>query len=222
MKTRDFKTKLYKQMAKVTKALSNPNRLEILDLLAQGAVPVEYIAEHTNQPVANVSQHLQVLKKSGLVTTERKGKYQYYRLSGKDSYDAWCKLRKFGLSQNKVLSKMLDDFRDQKQSLEIISTEDLIKKMKKKEVILIDVRPEAEYEQGHIRDAISMPQKTLKQHAGSLSKETNIVAYCRGPLCLMADEAVSKLTEMGYKALRLENGYPDWEAKGLPVEIKQT
>ncbi len=218
MKTREFKKKLYKQLAVVTKALSNPTRLEILDLIAQGSVPVEYIAEHIDQPIANASQHLQVLKKSGLVETERKGKYNYYRLAGKQVYDVWNSLRAIGLTRNSEIEELLQDYRSKKTGLETISREELIRKMADDEVFLIDVRPNEEFELGHIKDAVSFPKIELEERLEELPEDKEIVAYCRGPLCLMADEAVRYLSENGFKAVRLDDGFPEWKAINLPVD----
>lgn len=218
MKTREFKKKLYKQLAVVTKALSNPTRLEILDLIAQGPVPVEYIAEHIDQPVANASQHLQVLKKSGLVETERKGKYNYYQLAGKQVYDVWNSLRAIGFTRNTEIEDLLKDYRSKKAELKTISRDELLKKMENDEVFLIDVRPAEEFELGHIRDAISLPKVEIGERLEELPDDKEIVAYCRGPLCLMADEAVRVLKEKGFNAARLDEGFPEWKAVNLPVD----
>lgn len=218
MKTREFKKKLYKQLAVVTKALSNPVRLEILDLIAQGPVSVEYIAEHIDQPVANASQHLQVLKKSGLVETERKGKYSYYQMAGKQVYDVWNSLRAIGFSRNSEIEHLLKDYRRKKAGLKTISRDELLRKMENDEVFLIDVRPAEEFKLGHIRDAVSLPKVELGERLKELPGDKEIVAYCRGPLCLMADEAVRFLKENGFNAVRLDEGFPEWKAIDLPVD----
>ena len=218
MDTRKFKSTLYKQLAKVTKALSNPHRLEILDLLAQGSFPVEYIAEHANMSVANASQHLQVLKKSGLVDTVRDGKYIYYELFDERVLETWRALRQLGFSRNHEISELLEDYRNQKNQLNLMSSDELMQKLKNNEVYLIDVRPEEEYNLGHIKHAGSLPHKQLKERMQELPTDREIVAYCRGPLCLMADEAVTLLKKEGLKAYRLENGFADWLAEKKPVE----
>lgn len=222
MNTREFKSSLYKELSQVTKALSNAHRLEILDLLTQGSFPVAYIAVQINIPVANASQHLQVLKKSGLVETQRKGKYMYYELAGQHVFDTWCALRKLGFAQNEEISKLLSDYRNRRNSLKTISSNELIEKMNRQEVYVIDVRPEEEYEKGHVEDAISCPQQELSKRIKDLPDDREIVAYCRGPLCLMADEAVKYLQKKGFKAARLENGYADWVASERPVENTET
>lgn len=219
MDTRKFKSSLYKQLAKVTKALSNPHRLEILDLLAQGSLSVEYIAEHANMSVANASQHLQVLKKSGLVDTVRDGKYIYYQLFDEQVLDTWRSLRQLGFSRNHEISELLEDYRMRKDQLNLVSSDELMQKLKNNEVYLIDVRPEEEYNLGHIKQAGSLPHKQLKERMQELPTDREIVAYCRGPLCLMADEAVTLMRKEGLHATRLENGYSDWLAEKKPVEI---
>lgn len=210
METRKLKTDLYKQLASVTKALSNPHRLEIIDLLAQGAFPVEYIAEQTNMPVANASQHLQVLKGSGLVNTNREGKYVYYELAGQHVYNTWCSLRELGFMQNSEIRRLLDDYRERRNQLHTISDKELLRRVEKGDIYIIDVRPEEEYKSGHIKNAESVPHRNIKERIRELPEDREIVAYCRGPLCLMADEAVTYLREKGYSAYKLEDGYSGW------------
>ncbi|MFU8860568.1 MAG: ArsR/SmtB family transcription factor [Cyclonatronaceae bacterium] len=209
MKTRDFKTSLYNEMASVTKALGNPHRLEILDLIAQGPAPVEYIAANTTLSIASASQHLQVLKNAGLAETERQGKYIYYKLSNDEVFQTWCALRRLGFSLNNEINTLLSDYRKKKGTLEAVSTDQLIDKMKRDEVILLDVRPEEEYKNGHIKNALSYPGKDMKTRMDELPKDKEIVAYCRGPLCLMADETVELLKKHGFTASRLDKGYAD-------------
>jgi rhodanese-related sulfurtransferase/predicted transcriptional regulator len=217
MQTREFKKSLYLELSQVTKALSNSIRLEILDLLAQGSFPVAYIAEQTNLPVANASQHLQVLKKSGLVKTQREGKYMYYELANQHVFDTWCALQKLGFTQNKEIRRLLDDYRNHRNSLKTVGSDELLEKMSKQELFIIDVRPKDEYEKGHIEGAISCPQQELGKLIKDLPNDKKIVAYCRGPLCLMADEAVKYLQKKGFEAARLENGFTDWVTTGNPV-----
>lgn len=217
MDIRAFKTSLYQKLSQVTKALSNAHRLEILDLLAQGSFPVAYVSEQINLPVANASQHLQVLKKSGLVKAQRKGKQMYYELSGQQVLDIWCALRKLGFAKNEEISNLLYDYRNRRNNLKTISSDELDEMMSRQEIYLIDVRPEEEYAKGHIEDAISCPQQELSERIKELPEDKEIVAYCRGPLCLMADEAVRYLQKKGFKAARLENGYADWVVADKPV-----
>ena len=221
MDRREFKSTLYKQLAKVTKALSNPHRLEILDLLAQGSFSVEYIAEHANMSVANASQHLQVLKRSGLVDTVRDGKYIYYELFDESVLETWRALRQLGFSRNHEISELLQDYRRRKDQLNLISSDELMQKLENNEVYLIDVRPVEEFNVGHIKQADSLPHKQIRKRMQELPKDREIVAYCRGPLCLMADEAVSLMKKEGLNACRLENGFADWLAEKRPVETME-
>ncbi len=219
MKPRQFKSNLYKELAAVTKSLSNPHRLEILDLLAQGSFPVEYVAAHTQIPIANASQHLQVLKNSGLVATQKEGKYVYYRLKSEQVLETWLSLRMLAFSQNEEITQLLKDYRIRKNQLYLISTDELLEKMERENIVLLDVRPKEEYDAGHIKDAFSKPFTNLKDSLSDIPSEKDIVAYCRGPLCLMADEAVTLLRGKGYSAYRLEKGYSDWLAEKRPVSL---
>ena len=217
MNMREFKTSIYNEMAGITKALGNPNRLEILDLLAQGPAPVEYIAKHVNITVPNASQHLQVLKNARLVTTERQWKYIYYRLADQHVFEAWCALRRLGYSQNAELKQLLQDYHSKREHLRTITTGELLEKIKKDEVIVLDVRPQEEYKIAHIENAISLPLKELESRLNELPDDKEIVVYCRGPFCLMADEAAELLSKNSYSAARLEKGFPDWAIQKLPV-----
>lgn len=213
-----FKSSVYREMADITKALGNPNRLEIIDLLAQGPASVEYISEHTKLSTANASQHLQVLKNSKLVTTERQGKYIYYSLSGNQVFQVWCALRRLGFSQNAELARLVNDYRENRESLDTITSEELMNKLGDDQVVVIDVRPKHEYELSHIKNAKSLPKSELQKELDQIPKDKKIVAYCRGPLCVMADDVIELLKQKGYDAARLEKGFPDWVALGLPVE----
>ena len=218
MNTRAFKNSIYNEMAGITKALGNPHRLEILDLLAQGPAPVEYIAKHANLTVGNASQHLQVLKNARLVSSERQWKYNYYSLADQHVFEAWCALRRLGFSQNAEIKQLMDGYRNKRKYLRTISPSELLEKMEQDEVIILDVRPEEEYNMAHIEQAISFPRKDLEKRLHELPEDKEIVVYCRGPLCLMSDEAVQLLNKNGFKASRLEKGFPDWAAQKLPVE----
>ncbi len=214
---REFKDTIYNEMSGITKALGNPHRLEILDLLAQGPAPVEYIAKQTNLTVGNASQHLQVLKNARLVSSERQWKYKYYRLADQHVFEAWCALRRLGFSQNAELKQLMEDYRSKRNNLRTISPRELLEKMKRGEVIILDVRPEEEYNMAHIENAISLPKKDLEKRLNELPEDKEIVVYCRGPLCLMADEAVQLLNNNGFNASRLEKGFPDWAMQKMPV-----
>jgi len=210
MDVRDFKNKIYGELATIAKALANPRRMEIIELLAQGPCPVEYIADNTDLTVANASQHLQVLKKARLVSTEKKGKYNYYSLKNSRVYEVWKALRELGFSQNAEIDRLVRDFRDSRKTLETVSLEELQKRIENNEVLVLDVRPQQEYEEGHITGAVSIPSGDLKEQMKDLPKDKQIVAYCRGPLCAMADDAVELLKQNGFESKRLAEGYPEW------------
>lgn len=221
MNKREFKDKVYNELAKVTKAIGNPRRMEIIDLLAQAPFSVEKIAEQTSMSIANASQHLQVLKGARLVEISRSGNFIYYHLSSEKVFHAWRALRELGLIQNAEAEKLIRDFYNSRHQLEPVSMEELHKKISSQDVIVLDVRPDEEYQRGHIHRAISIPIEQLSKRMEELNKETEIIAYCRGPLCVYADEAVAMLREKGFEAKRLQEGFPDWVAVGYPAEIKQ-
>ena len=219
MNKREFKDKVYQELAKVTKALSNPHRLEIIELLAQGEYSVEQIASQTNVSIANASQHLQLLKTSQLVEINRQGNFIYYRLANTNVFKAWKALRELGVERISSIEKIIKDFKQAKFSFESLSINELITKLEKGRVTILDVRPETEYRKGHIANAVSIPIEQLEKRLKELPKRNEIIAYCRGPFCVFADEAVALLSKKGYNAIRLEEGYPDWQLEGLPIEV---
>ncbi|TVR15277.1 MAG: ArsR family transcriptional regulator [Balneolaceae bacterium] len=218
MNVREFKNKIYSELASITKALANPHRLEIIELLAQGPSSVEYIVDNTNLTVANASQHLQTLKSARLVRSERRGKYSYYSLASPKVFEVWETMRELGFSQNAEIGKLMKEFRESRHNLESMTSSQLLERMQQGKALLLDVRPREEYESGHIASAISIPSDELFEKLKELPKDKEIVAYCRGPLCAMAYDAVELLNKHGFKAVRLETGFPEWEVKGLPVE----
>ena len=219
MTRREFKDSIYSELAKITKAMANPHRLEIIELLAQGKFSVEQIATHTNLSIANASQHLQVLKTSQLVGINRHGNFIYYQLANINVFKAWKALRELGVERITSIEKIIKDFKQSKFNLESISINELIDRIQKRSVTILDVRPEAEYKCGHIENALSIPIEQLAQRLKELPRRNQIIAYCRGPFCVFADEAVALLTKNGYKAIRLEKGFPDWQLLGLPIEV---
>ena len=219
MNKREFKDKVYQELAKITKALSNPHRLEIIELLAQGEYSVEQIASQTNVSIANASQHLQLLKTSQLVEINRQGNFIYYRLANTNVFKAWKALRELGVERISSIEKIIKDFKQAKFSFESLSINELITKLEKGRVTILDVRPETEYRKGHIANAVSIPIEQLEKRLKELPKRNEIIAYCRGPFCVFADEAVALLSKKGYNAIRLEEGYPDWQLEGLPIEV---
>jgi len=218
MTKRDFKDKVYQELAKITKALSNPHRLEIIELLAQGECSVEQIASQTNISIANASQHLQLLKTSQLVEINRQGNFIYYRLANVNVFKAWKALRELGVERISSIEKIIRDFKHAKFKMESLTINRLVEKIEQGKVTILDVRPESEFKKGHIANAVSIPIEQLEQRLKELPKKNEIIAYCRGPFCVFADEAVALLNTKGYKAIRLEEGFPDWQLEGLPVE----
>lgn len=218
MNKREFKDKVYNELAKITKAMANPHRLEIIELLAQGEYSVEEISTQTSLSVANTSQHLQTLKAAQLVEITRNGNFIHYRLANTNVFKAWRALRDLGVERIAAVEKLVKDFRQSKFKYESVTIDDLIKKIESGKVTIIDVRPEVEYNNGHITKALSIPFDQLSKRLKELPKRNEIIAYCRGPFCVFADEAVAMLNKAGYKATRLEEGFPDWALMGLPVE----
>jgi rhodanese-related sulfurtransferase len=218
MEKRMFKNKVYQQLANIVKAMSNPHRLEILELLAQGQYSVAEIAEETEISGANASQHMQVLKQAQLVSTRREGNHVYYRLAGESIYKAWKALRDLGIERVAEIERVLQQFRESRQSLETLSSEELAEKMKRGDITVIDVRPKHEFEEGHISGAVNIPVDQLSEKLDKLPENQEIVAYCRGPFCVFADDAVELLREKGFNAKRLDEGYPEWMLEDLPIE----
>ena len=219
MDKRIFKNRVYDDLAKVTRALASPHRLEIIELLAQADYSVEQISIQTNLSVANASQHLQVLKSAQLVDITRDGNFIHYRLANKNVFKAWKALRELGTERIASVEKLVQDFRKSRSRLGTVTMEELLSKLDSRRVAVLDVRPESEFRKGHIANSISIPFDQLASRMKELPKRKEIIAYCRGPFCGYADDAVALLNKAGYKAKRLEEGYPDWEIMGLPVEM---
>lgn len=215
---RQFKDQLYEQFARLGKALSNPHRLELVELLAQGERTVEDLAREANLPIANASQHLQVLRAAQLVDVRRDGLYAYYRLSDERVFRVWQALRDLGEQQLAEVNRLVESFLQDRSPLQSISAAELIERIEAGDVLVLDVRPEPEYQSGHIPEARSIPVDELETRLGELSRNKEIIAYCRGPYCVFADEAVALLQRHGYRAHRLTDGLPDWQALNLPVE----
>jgi len=216
-KKRLFKDALYEQFARIGKALSNGHRLELLEVLAQGEHSVETLAQETGMSVANASQHLQVLRSAQLVEVRREGVYQYYRLADEPVFALWQAMRHVGESRMAEIERIVETYLHDRSLLQPISAAELIQRLMEGNILLLDVRPVEEYAAGHLPDALSIPITELQTRVVELPREREIVAYCRGPYCVFADEAVSLLRAHGYNARRLEQGLPDWRALGLPV-----
>lgn len=219
MNKREFKDKVYAVLAKLVKAMANPHRLEIIDLLSQGERSVEEIAAETDMSVANASQHLQMLRQSNLVMPRREGNFIHYRLADDNVYKSWKDLRAIGVESLPEIDKLVKDYRGSKNNLEAVSLQELMTRIKSKNVVILDVRPEQEFKAGHIPNAVNIPIDQLAKRLQSLSKSKQYIAYCRGLFCVFADEAVQLLNSKGYKAKRLNEGYPDWKLQFAEEDI---
>ncbi len=215
---RQVKMLLMEQFARIGKALSNPHRLEILDLLCQGVRTVEELAQATFQSIANTSQHLQVLKRARLVVSDKQGLYVYYSIADEAVYEFWRALQKLGGSQLAEVQQVLHDYFYARDTLQPMKSSELLEKVQSHQIIILDVRPYTEYQQGHIPGALSLPLSELEERLQELPKEVEIVAYCRGPYCVLAPAAVEILQKHGFRARRLAEGLPDWKRAGFPVE----
>jgi len=214
---RRFKNELYDQFARLAKAMANGRRLELIDLLAQGPRTVEALAEEADQSVANTSQHLQVLRQARLVETSRRGNYIHYRLADDHVLRLWTELRHAGEARLAEIGSLVQMFMIDRGSLQPVSQDELMRRLENREVIILDVRPMPEYNAGHIAGARSIPINELDSRLRELPKSRRIVAYCRGPFCVFADQAVIRLRAHGYKAFPLEGGFPEWKLRGFPV-----
>ena len=210
---------LYEQLARLGKAVASPARLELLDLLCQGPRTVESLAHEAGLSVANASQHLRILHGARLVEGEKNGLFVTYRLADPAVGDFFQTLRSLGEKRLAEVDAILRQLREAPESLEALEKEALLNRIKKGEVILIDVRPEEEYRAGHIPFAISVPLMELGSYLPRLRRRQPIVAYCRGPYCVLAVEAVKQLRAKGFRAVRLDDGIPEWRARGLPVAV---
>lgn len=213
-----FKEQLYAQFARIGKALASPQRLALLDVLAQGERNVEALAHETGLPVASASQHLQALRQAQLVATRKAGLYVYYRLADDTVFALWQAMCAVGERRLAEVDRLLALYQRQPEALEPLSRDELRARMASDEVVVLDVRPAEEYRQGHIAGARSLPADELAARLAELPSGSEIVAYCRGPYCLFAQEAVATLTTHGYRARRLVEGYPEWRVAGLPTQ----
>ncbi len=214
----NFKQDLFTQFARIAKALSSANRLELLEFLAQGERSVEALAKVSGLTIANTSQHLQHLRQAGMVVARKEGLHVHYRLSGDDVIGVMECVRRVAENHLADVSKLVDTYLTVKDSLEPLPAEELLSRARDGLVTVLDVRPPEEYAAGHLPGAINIPLSELEQHLAQLPKQNEVVAYCRGPYCVLAFEAVKRLRAQGYQARRLENGYPEWKKAGFPVE----
>jgi len=214
---RRFKDSIYEQVARVGKAASAPKRLELLDLLCQGPRSVEALALQAGISLANASQHLQVLRGARLVEAEKKGLRVEYRLASEDVCEFFLTLRGLAESRLAEIDQVTREYFESRGAMEAVEGEELLRRVRDGEVTVLDVRPSEEYRAGHIPGALSVPVSELKARLRELPKDREIVAYCRGPYCVMALEAVQLLRAKGFEAHRMEQGVVDWRARGWRV-----
>jgi rhodanese-related sulfurtransferase/DNA-binding transcriptional ArsR family regulator len=216
---RVFKDRLYGQFARIGKALSSPHRLEILELLAQGERTVDSLAQEIGLSLANASQHLQALRQAALVEPRKHGPFVHYRLADPAVYDVCRAIRTVAEHQLAEFDRLVRDHFGERSSAEAVSVDELLRRARSKDVVILDTRPANEYASGHIAGAISMPIDDLQRRLRELPKDREYVAYCRGPYCVYADRAVEILRSKGRRARRLLDGFPEWKAAGLPVQL---
>jgi len=216
---RSPKQLLFEQFALVAKTLGHAHRLELLEQLAQGERSVEELAAKTGLSIANASQHLQRMARAGLVASWREGKFVRYRLSGNAVLDALAALRKIAEANVAEVGRVVRSYFDERDSLEAVSRKELLKRSRAGTVMILDVRPPDEFALGHLPGAVNVPLRGLEARLSGFKRSTEIVAYCRGPYCVLSYEAVAALRKRGFKARRLEDGFPEWRAAGLPFDV---
>jgi len=214
-----FKRELFAQFARIGQALAHGNRLELLELVAQGERSVEALARASGLTLANASQHLRQLLHAGLVTTRRRGQRVCYRLSDERVIDLLEVLRELGELRVAEVERLVATFLTVKDALEPVAARELLERVRRGEVTVLDVRPVEEFAAGHLPGAVSVPLAELESRLGELPRDRQVIAYCRGPYCVLAYEAVARLRAHGFDARRLEGGLPQWRRASLPVEI---
>jgi rhodanese-related sulfurtransferase len=214
---REFKDRLYGQLARIGKAISSPHRLEILELLAQSERTVDSLATEIGLSLANASQHLQALRQAALVDSRKDGLFVYYRLAGPDVFGLTSVVRTVAEHRLADLERVVREHFGDRNEAELVRFAELLKRARSKQVVILDTRPAAEYLAGHIAGAISVPVDQLHRRLQTLPKDKEYVAYCRGPYCVYADRAVELLRAKGRRARRMLDGFPEWRAAGLPV-----
>lgn len=213
------KRDLYAQFASVAKAIANEHRLELLELVAQGERSVEALAGSSGLSIANASQHLQHLRRAGLVAARRQAKFVLYRLADDAVLTMLAAMQKVAERNVGEVERILRSYFHARDDLEPVSRAELARRMKQGLVTVLDVRPEDEFALGHLPGACNVPLSQLKRQLSKLDRNTEIIAYCRGPYCVLSFEAVAQLRKLGFKARRLEDGLPEWKAAGRPVEV---
>ncbi len=218
MSSGNFKQDLFAQFARVGKAMSNGNRLELLEFIAQGERSVEELARVAGLTVANTSQHLQQLRQAGLVACRKEGLKVYYRISDNDVLELFGTLRRVAERHLAEVDQLVQTYLTTRDALEPLARSELLERVRDGLVTVLDVRPPEEYAAGHLPGAVNVPLAQLEEQFDELEPDHEVVAYCRGPHCILAFEAVARLREHGFTAHRLEDGFPEWRLAGLPVE----
>jgi len=214
----NFKHELFSHFARIGKALGNGNRLELLEFLAQGERSVEALSKVAGLSIANTSQHLQHLRQSGLVLARKEGLRVFYRLSGDDVVNIMDNIRLLSERHIADVERLINTYLTVKDSLEPIKRAELIERVRDGLVTVVDVRPSDEFDAGHVAGAINIPIDELEQRMNELGENKEVIAYCRGPHCILAFDAVAQLREKGLNARRLEDGFPEWKTSGFPVD----
>ncbi|MDO8502711.1 MAG: metalloregulator ArsR/SmtB family transcription factor [Gemmatimonadaceae bacterium] len=222
MSRRRLKDRLYDQLARIGKAVGSGRRLELLEILAQGERTVEKLARETGLSVANASHHLHVLRQAQLVDSRKAGLYVFYRLTDPNIYDLSRLIREIAERHLAEVSRIVETFLTARDQLEPVAREDLLERARAGAVLVLDVRPSDEYRAGHIPGAVSVPVEELENRISELPTGKEVVAYCRGPYCVLAFRAVEILRARGHYARRLMDGFPEWRAAGLPIEVSTT
>jgi rhodanese-related sulfurtransferase len=217
MADRGTKIALFDEFARVGRALASGRRIELLDVLANGERTVEALAGEVGLSVANASRHLQVLRQAGLVASRREGTSVHYRLAGPEVFELWRALRTLAASRLAEVERLAAAYLGGRDQLEPVSREELARRLQDGDLVVLDVRPTAEHAAGHLPGAVSVPVGELRRRLAELPADREVVAYCRGPYCAFAHEAVAVLREAGFSARRLEDGLPEWQAAGLAV-----
>jgi rhodanese-related sulfurtransferase/DNA-binding transcriptional ArsR family regulator len=214
----EFKDALFEHFARIASGFSSPKRIEIIDLLTQGERPVEGIAREAGLSVANTSRHLQVLKAAGLVAARKAGLQVFYRLADPMVLRGYRALRELSAARQAEVRQLVHDYFSSTDGLEPVEKRELLRRVRARDVVVLDVRPPDEYAAGHIAGALSVPLAEIERHVRGLPRGKRVVAYCRGPYCFFAAEAVRLLRKRGVRAFRLKEGFPEWREAGFPVE----
>ncbi|MFA5043765.1 MAG: metalloregulator ArsR/SmtB family transcription factor [Kiritimatiellia bacterium] len=216
---RHFKDQIYEHLGRIGKALSSPKRLELLDLLSQGPRTVEVLSRSAGLNLANASKHLQILRAAHLVDAEKRGLFVTYKVGGETVTQFFRALRLLGEERLAEIKDIARRYLEGKQGMEAVDRKQLLKRAREGTVTMLDVRPKEEYMAGHIPGAVSIPLNELQKRLEDLPRHREIAAYCRGPYCVLAVKAVEMLRKKGFRAIRLEDGVPDWRARGFKIAV---